>query len=82
MTIKLNKELPLAHHGIRAQVSILPTEDIHNLFTELELVGWNHILVNREHTLINRETWQIIPCRNYNEAQEWCWKFTTKHLMI
>ena len=82
MTIKLNRELPLGHHGIRAEVSILPTEDIHNLFTQLELVGWNHISVNGKHTLINKETFQIIPCDSYNQAQEWCWKFTAKHLMI
>ena len=25
---------------------------------------------------------RIIPCENYQEAQEWCYKFTNKHLMI
>ncbi len=82
MTIKLNKELPLGHHGIRAEVSILPTEDIQNLFNQLDIWGWNHILVNDKHTLINKGGWQIIPCENYQEAQEWCYKFTNKHLMI
>jgi hypothetical protein len=80
MEVKLNT-LPASHHGIRAEIKMSPVEDTHSIF-KLPLFGWNHILLNEEHYILNCQTWQLIPCKDYSMAQDWCFKFSCQHLMI
>lgn len=78
MKVQLNNEVG---HYIKAEVQISPIEDYDQLF-HLPFIGWCHILLNGIHHILNCQTYQLIPCKDYSQAQDWCYKFTCKHLMI
>jgi hypothetical protein len=81
--IKYN-DVPFGHHSIRAEVILTDACDKYDvLFNKMkQFVGYVHILINGEHTVINQQAAQLIPCRNYNEAQAWTYKLSVPQQMI
>ena len=79
--IKFNT--PKNGHYIKAEISLYPNQDTFTIFDLMkDIVGYNHILINKEHYIVNTKTHQLIPCKNYSDAQDWCYKFTCPHLML
>lgn len=81
--IKYN-DCPFGQHCIRAEVIINQTDDLYDtLFNAMsKFQGFIHILINKEHYVINQQTTQVIPCDSYDKAQDWTYKFSAQHLMI
>ena len=79
--IKFNT--PQNGHYIKAQVTLHPNGDPFTIFHLMkDIVGYTHILLNKEHYIVNVKGHQLIPCKDYSEAQEWCYKFSCPHAML
>ena len=79
--IKFNT--PKNGHYIKAEVTLYPNQDVFTIFELMkDICGYTHILLNDEHYIVNVKGHQLIPCKNYSEAQEWCYKFSCTHAMI
>ena len=56
--IKFNT--PQNGHYIKAEISLYPNADVFTLFDLMkDIVGYNHILINKEHYIVNTKTHQL-----------------------
>jgi hypothetical protein len=83
-----NRCVPLRKEYILTRVNwnknnLYPNQDTFTIFDLIkDVVGYTHILINKEHYIVNTKSHQLIPCKNYSEAQEWCYKFSCPHTML
>ena len=74
---------PRSGHYIKAEITLHPNGDPFTIFDLMkDVVGYTHILINKEHCVVNAKSHQLIPCKNYAEAQEWCYKFSCPYAML
>jgi hypothetical protein len=79
--IKFNT--PQNGHYIKAEITLCRNADVFTLFDLMkDIVGYTHILINKEHYIVNTKTYQLIPCKNYSDAQDWCYKLSCPHAML
>jgi hypothetical protein len=79
--IKFNP--PQNGHYIKAEIILQPNRDTFTIFELMkDICGYGHILINNQHYIINVKGHQLIPCKDYSDAQDWCYKLSCPYLMI